>query len=105
MDNHDEREEELLNETLPGSCKSFYALKFRLQTDKDNANFAQRKETTMHKTSTKGRFPIPYKTNAGMWMKDREWKQRANVKMHKAELSREAIDVDMLERRKKQKLL
>ena len=41
LDNHEEREDDLQNERLPGSCKSFYALKFRLQTDKDNANFAQ----------------------------------------------------------------
>ena len=41
LDNHAEREDDLQNERLPGSCKSFYALKFRLQTDKDNANFAQ----------------------------------------------------------------
>ena len=59
----------------------------------------------MKKTSTKGRFPIPYKTNAGMWIRDREWKQKANEKMHSVEMAREAQDVDMLERRKKQKML
>ena len=59
----------------------------------------------LKKTSTKGRFPIPYKTNAGMWIKDREWKQLANKKIHGMEMSKEAADVDMLERRKKQKIL
>lgn len=59
----------------------------------------------LKKTSTKGRFPIPYKTNAGMWIKDREWKQLANKKMHNMEHSKEVADVDMLERRKKQKIL
>jgi len=32
----------------------------------------------MDKTHTKGRFPIDYKTNAGSWIKDREWKKLAN---------------------------
>ena len=30
LDDHNEREDDLQNEVLPGSCKSFYALKFRL---------------------------------------------------------------------------
>lgn len=41
LDDHNQRGEELLNETLPGSCKSLYAMQFRMQTDKANANFAQ----------------------------------------------------------------
>ena len=40
LDNVQDREDDLQNEVLAGSCKSYYALKFRLQTDKDNANFA-----------------------------------------------------------------
>ena len=48
LDNHAEREDDLQNERLPGSCKSFYALKFRLQTDKDNANFAQVSRDTLN---------------------------------------------------------
>ena len=33
LEDHDEREDELVQESLPGSCKSFYALKFRMDTD------------------------------------------------------------------------
>ncbi len=37
----DEHKLEVLeNETLPGTCKSSYALQFRMQTEADNANFA-----------------------------------------------------------------
>ena len=37
----DEHKLEVLeNESLPGTCKSSYALQFRMQTEADNANFA-----------------------------------------------------------------
>jgi len=41
IDSDGEDEELFRNETLPGSVKSQYALKFRLDTDKANANFMQ----------------------------------------------------------------
>ena len=50
----------LKNEALPGSCKSQYALKFRLQTEQENADFAKRKIEIREKKLTKGRFPIEY---------------------------------------------
>lgn len=105
MDTHEQRDEELQTETLPGSCKSLYALQFRMKTDTANANFAQRTEKVWHKKATKGMFPIPYTTNAGMWMKDREWKMQANQKVWDGEQEREKVDVGMLEKRKKQKML
>jgi len=36
----------LLNEALPGSCKSLFALNIKIRTDKNNANFAMRKQPT-----------------------------------------------------------
>ena len=54
---------------------------------------------------TKGRFPIEYQTNAGVWMKDRAWKKTANPNSWKAEARTESTDVAMLEKRKKQKML
>ena len=59
------------------------------------------KEKELLRITTKGRFPIPYNTNAGMWMRDREWKKKANLKVYAVEQEKERADVDMLERRKK----
>ena len=95
----------LANEQLPGSCKSQYALQFRLDSDKSNANFMQRVENARVKTLTKGRFPIQYQTNAGVWVKDREWKQSANPKAWNNDQRIENQDFKMLEKRKKQKML
>ena len=66
----------LENESLPGTCKSQYALNFRMKQDANNANFMIEKQTDplAHKTKTKGRFPREYSTNAGVWVNDREWK-------------------------------
>ena len=36
----EEKHEVLQSEALPGTCKSSYALQFRMQTEADNANFA-----------------------------------------------------------------
>ena len=50
-------------------------------------------------------MPIPYKTNAGAWMKDIEWKKTANQSTWQKDTSLEAKDIEMLEKRKKQKIL
>ena len=105
VDDEQDRMDTLKNEALPGSCKSQYALKFRFQTEQDNADFMQRKDQQRDKTLTKGRFPIQYQTNAGVWVKDREWKRTANPNSWKNDERREAVDNAMLEKRKKQKLL
>ena len=54
---------------------------------------------------TKGRFPIDYLTNAGAWIKDREWKRRANPDLWAREKRIEDAELKMLESRKKQKIL
>lgn len=41
LESEGEDDELFRNETLPGTVKSQYALKFRLDTDKANANFMQ----------------------------------------------------------------
>lgn len=105
LDDAEETLENLQNESLPGTCKSQFALQFRMLTEKDNANFANRKIDLMERTITKGRFPINYKTNAGSWMNDREWKKTANRNAWNGEARTEANDLAALERRRKQKVL
>ena len=43
-EDEDELKDVLENEQLPGSCKSQFALQFRLESDKANANFMQHEE-------------------------------------------------------------
>ena len=104
-EDEEELKDVLQNEQLPGSCKSQYALQFRLDSDKANANFMQHVENIREKKVTKGRFPIQYQTNAGVWVQDREWKQKANPKAWNSEKRTENQDLAMLTKRKKQKLL
>ena len=65
----------------------------------------QKKDDVKEKTLTKGRFPRNYMTNAGVWVQDRQWKKLANKKEWEKDARLEAADQNMLERRKKQKLL
>ena len=44
------------NEALPGSCKSQYAMKFKLETDKAIETFITSKKKEWDKSKTKGRF-------------------------------------------------
>ena len=46
----------MLNETLPGSCKSQYALNFAMKLDKNNADFMKEKNQVIYRTKTKGRY-------------------------------------------------
>ena len=94
--------ETLRNETLPGYCKSQYALNKALNIDKNNQDFMKEKAGAMYRGKTKGRFNrIEYQTNAGVWLKDREWKKTANPGLFNIEERKESIDVAMLEKRKK----
>lgn len=72
-------------ESLPGSCKSQYAMKFKLDTDYAIETFIMQKKKEVIKSVTKGRFQSGFATNAGAWMQDREWKQKANPEAFKAE--------------------
>lgn len=105
LEDDEDRLMALQNEQLPGSCKSQYALQFALKTEKANADFMQRKIEVREKKMTKGRFPIPYQTNAGVWMNDRSWKKTANPNSWNKETHMENTDIAMLEKRKKQKML
>ena len=75
----------LNNENLPGSCKSQYAMKFKLDTDQAIQNFIMTKKKEVSKGNTKGRFPAAFQTNAGAWLVDRKWKQTANPDAWRAE--------------------
>ena len=68
-------------ETLPGSCKSMYALNFKLALDAKEQNFAKRqpKEGPI-KITQKGHGIVDYNTVAGHYLKDREWARIVNPK-------------------------
>ena len=53
------------NEKLPGSCKSQYAMKFKLETDRSIENLIMAKKRVFDKSVTKGRFQPAFQTNAG----------------------------------------
>ena len=78
------------NEKLPGSCKSQYAMKFKLDTDRSIENFITAKKKEFAKSVTKGRFNPAFKTNAGAWMVDRDWKKTANPEAWKTSLRYDA---------------
>ena len=54
---------------------------------------------------TKGRFPTTFPTSAGVWMKDRAWKQQANPQAWEAEQAFQKAQDRMMEKKKKQKIL
>ena len=102
-----EEEMEFLNqlkkEMLPGMIKSKWALEYKLKMDKAIEDALQVKQKDVEKVKTKGRFQIKANTNAGNWMKDREWQYKANPMIKEVEDKRESFDIDLLIKRKKQK--
>lgn len=102
-DEEQERLKTLEDEILPGTCKSQYALKFRLISDQNNANFMKdiNQNSANKRTKTKGRFPTNFQTNAGVWMRDRDWKETANPALRSMGQRMELMDIKMLEKRKK----
>ena len=48
------------NEKLPGTCKSQYAMKFKLDTDQAIENFIMQQKKEVVKSTTKGRFPSAF---------------------------------------------
>lgn len=75
----EEMQNSFVNESLPGSCKSQFALEYRMTSDRNNANFmAKNQSNVIHKSKQRGKFPIEYQTTGGSWLKDREWKRTAN---------------------------
>ena len=62
-------------------------------------------EVVAEKVKTKGRFQIQAKTNAGNWMRDRDWIYLANPRLKAAEVLREKADVFLLEKRQQQKYI
>ena len=98
QDQNEEIKTQLENESLPGTCKSQYALNFRMKSDVNNASFMieSEKDPLAQKVKTKGRFPRDYRTNAGVWINDREWKKVANPSLAKEDKRIEATDNAML---------
>ena len=95
-----ERKEDLKTslklEKLPGTIKSQWALKYKLNLDKAILDALSHEEVIKEKVKTKGRFQIEASTNAGSWVKDRKWMHMANPALKAAEIAREEIDMRLL---------
>jgi len=79
--------------------KTKWALKYKLNLDQAILDALSAEEVIAEKVKTKGRFQIEAQTNAGNWMKDREWIYLANPKLKQAEMAREEIDMRLLKKR------
>ena len=95
----------LQQEKLPGTIKSQWALKYKLNLDKAILDALSHEEVIKEKVKTKGRFQIEASTNAGSWIKDRKWMHLANPGLKAAEIAREEIDMRLLQKRQQQKLI
>ena len=74
-----EEDEQALREKLVGSVKSKWAHKFQLDTNIAIEKSLGYKKKTFDRRHTKGAFAgTSFNTTAGCWMKDREWKNKAN---------------------------
>ena len=95
--------QEMSREELPGSVKTKWALDYKLQFDKAIEEALSTRVKPADKKTTKGKFVIKANTNAGNWIKDKQWMNRANPKIREAELLREEIDLHLLSKRHEQK--
>ena len=78
----EELERAAKEETLPGSCKSKYALSFKMTLDEKEKNFAMlHPKQGPIKINQKGVGIVEYQTVAGHWLKDREWAKKVNPKL------------------------
>ena len=101
LDSEQDLEDELKNETLPGSCKSQYAQEFRMKMDANATDFATRKRNQGPlKSKQKGKFPVDYATSASHWLKDRQWAKQVNPALFDEYDRLEEHDLKMLEKRK-----
>jgi len=95
----EERVDQLLRERLPGIIKTKWALKYKLNLDQAIEDALSYEETIVEKQRTKGRFLIEARTNAGNWMRDRDWIHLANPGLKHAEQVREDFDMKLLVKR------
>ena len=53
----------------------------------------------LEKLKTKGRFAIKAATNAGNWVKDKDWVAKANPGLKAHEEKREKLDIELMKKR------
>ena len=78
-------------------------MNFKLQMDQAIEDALKVKAEKVANSKTKGRFQINARTNAGNWMRDRDWKNLANPALQKAEIAREEFDIKLITKRQNQK--
>ena len=85
--------------------KSKWALQYKLKMDRAIEDALSFQEKEKLNSKTKGRFQIQARTNAGNWIQDREWSYLANPAIKKIEAAREDMDIKLMQKRQKQKLI
>lgn len=95
-----EQDESLLKEALPGQVKSQWALNHKYEVDQALIDSLGSEEPARDKRKTKGLFQVNVTTNAGNWMRDRDWKFAANDVYKSLEMQREANETKNLEKKK-----
>lgn len=98
-----ELDESLLKEMLPGQVKSNWALKHKYAIERALVDSLDSEEKPRNKRKTKGLFQVNVTTNAGNWMRDRDWKYAANDVYKSLEMQREMNETKNLEKKKHQK--
>ena len=94
------------DENLPGSCKTMYALNFRMGLDEKDRDFALIKpKPDPIRIKQKGKFKVKISTGAKHWLKDRDWAKTVNTNVFKEVARLEAHDLAGLKKRKAQKLM
>jgi len=87
-------------EHLPGSVKSKWALKYKLDRSAAIEQSLEFKGRVFDKRKTKGMFQEETSTNAGNWIRDRRWQHKANSLYQSLEVRRAQIDQDLLSKKK-----
>ena len=93
----------MMQELLPGQVKSKWAISHKFDQDQAVIDSLAVEEVDYHKRKTKGLFQVDMSTNAGNWVRDRDWKFAANEVYKSLEVQREAIERKLLSKKKEQK--
>ena len=90
-------------EFLPGSIKNSWVMHYKHQKDLAIEKSLEYEPVDFGKRRTKGTFQIDTNTNGGNWIRDRDWKNKANTVFNSIELQREEFENRLLIKKKEQK--
>jgi hypothetical protein len=83
--------------------KSQWAIKYKFDTEQALEKSLVSPKREIPKRKTKGMFNPQLLTNAGNWLKDKQWQRRSNVVYHSMEMAREEQENSVVARKHEQK--